>query len=175
MSQPAVISPFSRSADLEALERDLPVSCLIAATRKELSIHHAIRQAVFVEEQEFFKGTDQDEHDQAPATVRVLGLYGPVAVGAVRLYPLDEPGVWKGDRLAVLPAFRRRGLGAPLVRFAVWIAGERGGNLMVAQIQPQNVVFFERLGWYRVGDPAEFVGRPHQKMAIDLRTARSSS
>ena len=40
---------------------------------------------------------------------------------------------------------------------------------MVAHIQPQNVPFFERLGWHPVGDPMPFVGRPHQRMAIDLR------
>jgi hypothetical protein len=31
------------------------------------------------------------------------------------------------------------------------------------------VAFFERLGWYRVGDPALYVGRLHQQMAVDLQ------
>jgi len=31
------------------------------------------------------------------------------------------------------------------------------------------VAFFERLGWYRVGDPAPYVGRLHQQMAVDLQ------
>jgi hypothetical protein len=39
----------------------------------------------------------------------------------------------------------------------------------VAQIQPANVAFFERLGWHRVGDPAPYVGRLHQQMAVDLQ------
>jgi hypothetical protein len=40
---------------------------------------------------------------------------------------------------------------------------------MIAHIQPSNVNFFERLGWERVGEPMEYVGHPHQVMAIDLR------
>jgi putative N-acetyltransferase (TIGR04045 family) len=173
MARVAVISPFSAPAEAaEALARSLDISCLAAAGPDQVAIHHEIRRRVFVEEQAFFEGSDRDDHDEDPATIRVLGLVGPVAGGAVRLYPLDEEGEWKGDRLAVLPEFRKHGLGAPLVRFAVRTAGELGGRRMVAHIQPPNVLFFERLGWYRLGEPADYVGHLHQKMAIDLRPAR---
>lgn len=100
----------------------------------------------------------------------MLSLWGPVAGGAVRLYPLDDEGLWKGDRLAVLDPFRRRRLGAPLVRFAVKTAGERGGHRMLAHVQVPNVPFFVRLGWEPVGEPEEYVGHLHQLMAIDLRS-----
>ena len=102
----------------------------------------------------------------------MLSLWGPVAGGAVRLYPLDDEGLWKGDRLAVLDPFRRRRLGGPLVRFAVKTAGERSGHRMLAHVQVPNVPFFERLGWHTVGEPEEFVGHLHQLMAIELRPAR---
>jgi ribosomal protein S18 acetylase RimI-like enzyme len=75
-------------------------------------------------------------------------------------------------RLAVLPAFRRQGLGAPLVRFAVASAGNLGGRVMVAHVQMPNVAFFERLGWRPEGQPVEYVGRAHQLMAIDLAPSR---
>jgi len=39
---------------------------------------------------------------------------------------------------------------------------------MRAHIQVANVRFFRRLGWSAVGDPADYLGRPHQDMAIDL-------
>ncbi|HEX2236639.1 MAG TPA: MSMEG_0567/Sll0786 family nitrogen starvation N-acetyltransferase, partial [Actinomycetota bacterium] len=118
--------------------------------------------------QGFFDDTDLDERDDDGATTHAIGLCGGVAGGAVRFYPLDEPGLWKGDRLAVLPAFRRYGLGKPLVRFAVRRAGELGGRVMVATVQVRNVSFFEHLGWRRTGAPAEYLGHPHQGMAIDL-------
>lgn len=143
--------------------------CRVVADEDERNLHMAIRHAVFVEEQGLFVGSDRDEHDQDPATLQVLGYWAGEAAGAVRLYPLAEPGRWKGDRLAVLSRFRKHGIGAPLVRFAVGTASRLGGSVMLAQIQPSNVDFFERLGWYPVGDPAPYVGRLHQRMAIGLQ------
>lgn len=175
MTAVSVISPFSQSAERQGLTRDLPLSCRTAATPEEVAIHFAIREAVFVKEQGFFDGSDRDARDEDPSTIHVLALCGQVAGGAVRLYPLQEPGLWKGDRLAVLPAFRPLGLGAPLVRYAVRTAGEAGGRLMSAHIQPQNVAFFERLGWHRVGEPGPFAGRAHQQMAVELGAPDSGS
>ena len=173
MAQVAVISPFSAPAEaVQALAGRHEVTCLAATGPDQVAIHHEIRRRVFVEEQAFFEGSDRDDHDQDPATIRVLGLYGPVAGGAVRLYPLADEGEWKGDRLAVLPEFRKHGLGAPLVRFAVGTAGKLGGRRMIAHIQPPNVHFFERLGWERIGEPMDYVGHLHQQMAIDLTPAR---
>ena len=161
-----VVSPFFRAEPLDVPPPGAAVSCRLVETEPERALHFAIRHAVFVEEQGFFAGSDRDEHDAQAA--HVLGFVGGVAVGAVRLYELDGAGLWKGDRLAVLGAFRRHGVGAPLVRFAVRTAGERGGHTMIAYIQPQNVPFFERLGWRRVGDVVDYVGRPHQQMEIGL-------
>jgi putative N-acetyltransferase (TIGR04045 family) len=173
MAQVAVISPFSVPAEASrALAGRLEIGCRAASSPDEAAIHHEIRRRVFVEEQGFFEGSDRDAHDEQPATIKVLGLVGPVAGGAVRLYPLDDQGEWKGDRLAVLPEFRKHGLGAPLVRFAVRSAGDLGGRRMIAYIQPPNVHFFERLGWEPLGEPADYVGHLHQQMAIDLTTGR---
>lgn len=164
-------------ADGDGPNGSAPLCCLAARTPEEVAIHLAIRHAVFVEEQGFFESTDRDAHDDAPSTIQVLGLSGQVAGGAVRLYEQEGmgEGVWKGDRLAVLPAFRRRGLGAPLVRFAVATAGNLGGRLMIAHVQLSNVVFFEHLGWRPEGEPVEYVGRMHQRMAIDLSPAPAGS
>ncbi|HLI55925.1 MAG TPA: MSMEG_0567/Sll0786 family nitrogen starvation N-acetyltransferase [Actinomycetota bacterium] len=167
----AVRSPFA-SPDLvsEAVRVGQPIECRAAASAEELALHHEIRHQVFVTEQQFFAATDRDEHDDDPGTVHILGLCGQVAAGAVRLYPLEEPGWWKGDRLAVLPAFRSHGLGGPLVRFAVETAGRAGGSRMMAHIQPANVRFFEHLGWQCVGEPVDYVGQLHQLMEIGLRS-----
>jgi putative N-acetyltransferase (TIGR04045 family) len=131
---------------------------------------------VFVCEQRLFRapgsghGDDRDGHDADPATIHVIGLAGDDIRGTVRLYPLAEPGLWQGDRLAVLPGSRHLGLGAPLVRFATAEAARRGGDRMDAHIQPGNVPFFEWLGWQRVGALAPYAGIPHQRMMIDLTT-----
>lgn len=144
-------------------------ACRPAEGSAELATHHRIRHAVFVVEQGLFPLDDRDGHDAAGATIHVLGLDGGVPAGTVRLYPLGDQ-IWKGDRLAVLPEHRHSGgLGAALVRYAVATAGALGGSRMVAQIQPGNVRFFRALGWTAVGDPADYLGVPHQQMSIALR------
>ena len=144
------------------------ILCGAVAGPDDAAIHHRIRHEVFVEEQGVFAGSDRDAHDDFAATIKVLAWAGGVPGGAVRLYPL-EPGIWQGDRLAVLPAFRAWNLGGPLVRFAVDTAAALGGAEMVAHVQTANVRFFERLGWCRRGEPEIYVGLPHQLMSIDLR------
>jgi putative N-acetyltransferase (TIGR04045 family) len=142
--------------------------CRLAAVPAELDAHFAVRRRVFVEDQALFERDDRDERDDRPATLHAVADVDGAIAGAVRLYPLDPTGLWKGDRLAVLPEARVHRLGGLLVEFAVRTAGERGGHRMVAQIQPPNVRFFEHLGWHADGEPAEYHGVMHQPMAIPL-------
>jgi putative N-acetyltransferase (TIGR04045 family) len=143
--------------------------CREARTREELAEHFRVRHEVFVVEQSVFVGSDRDEHDEAGSAIHLVGYCNGIIAGSVRLYELDRStGIWQGDRLAVLPPYRVGGLGAPLVRCAVAIAGARGGRTMVAHIQPPNVTFFTRLGWSSEGEPEIYVGLPHQRMRISL-------
>jgi putative N-acetyltransferase (TIGR04045 family) len=153
---------------LSSSPRATSASCRLARGPDELAAHYAVRRRVFVEDQALFEGSDEDERDGLPGTLHVVGLSDGEVVGAVRLYPLDDAGLWKGDRLGVLPHARVRHLGALLVRFAVATAGARGGHTMVAQIQLPNVRFFEHLGWSADGLPAPYHGVMHQPMAIPL-------
>jgi putative N-acetyltransferase (TIGR04045 family) len=145
------------------------IVCLEARDDELRAMHHRIRHAVFVEEQAIFPDSDIDEHDTRDDVIRVLALKNGLPVGAVRLYPVDEPsGLWKGDRLAVLADRRAGGAGAPLVRFAVAYAGAHGGRRMIAHIQMRNVPFFERLGWAAYYDAENYLGLTHQPMDIAL-------
>jgi putative N-acetyltransferase (TIGR04045 family) len=143
--------------------------CQVADVDWMVSEHHRVRHEVFVREQHLFQGSDRDGHDDDPATIKVVATHDGMVGGAVRLYALDAAGRWQGDRLAVLATYRRHGLGAPLVRFAVATAGGLGGSVMTAHIQVSNVRFFEHLGWQVDGDEEIYVGVPHVPMAIDLR------
>jgi putative N-acetyltransferase (TIGR04045 family) len=153
--------------------RGAPLDVRVARTGEDLAAHHAIRRAVFVEEQGIFEDDDRDAWDDG--AVKVVAVCGGRVVGAVRLYPLDEAGLWKGDRLAVLRDARRLHVGAPLVRFAVRTAGERGGTRMVARIQARNVAFFRHLGWTSMGSPRDYRGASHQDMTIPLRAAEQEA
>lgn len=145
------------------------VVCRSTATPGDLEQHFAIRYRVFVEEQGIFTQSDRDETDALEDTIHVVGYANEIPAGVVRLFPLDPAeGLWQGDRLAVLDGHRTQGLGAPLVRYAVALAGCLGGTSMVAHVQVANVKFFTHLGWSPQGDVELYIGRPHQQMLIDL-------
>ena len=162
MSVSSSASPSAPSASAPS------VDCREVSSPAELEIHLRLRERVFVDEQGIFAITDRDDRDADPATIHVLALCDGEVAGTVRLYPLDEEGIWCGDRLAVLPAHRARHVAEPLVRYAVRRSGELGGRLMRAHVQVANVRFFRRLGWTSLGGPADYLGRPHQDMVIEL-------
>jgi putative N-acetyltransferase (TIGR04045 family) len=148
---------------------DARTICRIVTSSADIAEHHRIRAEVFVTEQKLFAEDDRDSFDDLDSTLKVVAFRGHDPAGTVRLFPLDKHGErWQGDRLAVLAPFRRFTLGIPLVRFAVATAGERGGSVMIAHIQPANVAFFEHLGWRCDGAIETYVGVPHQPMCIDL-------
>jgi putative N-acetyltransferase (TIGR04045 family) len=141
----------------------------LARTLDEHAGHFRVRHEVFVEEQGLFAGTDRDRWDET--ALHAIAVAGGEVVGAVRLYPLDEAGLWQGDRLSVSATARKLRTGGPLVRFAVKTAGELGGHLMIARIQEPIVPLFRFLGWERVGGLIDYRGLPHQRMTIPLSGA----
>ena len=165
----ALASPFDRSIDLEFLSRGgSDLVCRPTTSEAERAICAQLRHEVFVVEQSIFDVTDGDTRDFDSATVHLVADLGGVAGGTVRIYPLDEAGLWKGDRLAVARPFRKMILGKQLVQTAVRTAGGLGGREMVATVQIPNIPFFERLGWRSEGAPSTEYELPHQKMRIVL-------
>lgn len=161
------------SSSLSAPRTSPALAVRVARAGDDLAEHHEIRHRVFVEAQQVFAGDDRDARDDEPHTLHVVGLVDGLVGGAVRLYPTDDRGRWKGDRLAVLAEYRLCRLGAVLVDFAVHTAAERGGQTMDAHIQPANVAFFRQLGWEPAGPSVVFHGLVHQPMSIDLRQPQS--
>ncbi len=147
------------------------ISVWDAKKAEDLAAHYGIRHEVFVNEQGILTFTDVDSWDEQPGVVHVLAAQGRHCAGSVRLYPLDDEGRWKGDRLAVLKRQRTAVVGAQLVRFATASAAARGGKVMEASVQLANVTFFRRLGWTCDGAEKLFFGLPHQPMLFDLTAA----
>jgi len=143
----------------------------LAETESERAGHFAARQAIFVDEQGMFHGTDVDEYDGDPRTIHIVavGAAGGAVVGAVRCYPAGDD-VWYGGRLAVLAEYRRHpaAIGPNLCRLAEASVIQRGCRRFLAYIQMQNVRFFNRLNWAAVGEPEDYHGQPHQLMAASM-------
>ncbi|WP_047465414.1 MSMEG_0567/Sll0786 family nitrogen starvation N-acetyltransferase [Rhizobium rhizogenes] len=131
---------------------------------------HALRRAVFCEEQGIFEGDDRDAIDDHAIPIVALSMMGVAAdrlVGTVRIHQ-PEPGIWWGSRLAVHEDFRKIGaLGATLIKLAVSSANAMGCHTFLANVQAQNGLLFRRLHW-EVIEEFEIYGRPHLRMKADL-------
>jgi putative N-acetyltransferase (TIGR04045 family) len=154
----------------DATRQAIPgVTCRRVTSAAERAEHYAIRHRIFVDEQAIFPESDVDARDRDGSAIALIASCDGMVAGTVRLFVLDEAaGIWQGDRLAVLSAYRLRGVGGPLVNGAVATAAAVGGTAMTAHIQPKNVRFFQRLGWANHGGREIYAGLVHQPMRIEL-------
>ena len=136
-------------------------------TPREIAAAMAIRRDVFVVEQGLFSDTDADEHDAV--SIHIIAKTDDTVAGTVRVYPVNDNGDWVGGRLAVHQRFRTSHVGAGLVEEAVHLVKRQGCRRFTAHIQEQNVGFFEKIGWRRVGPLTDYLGHPHQLMQADLK------
>lgn len=77
-----------------------------------------------------------------------LAWLGDTLAASAR-YRLDADALYVG-RVAVLPGFRRRGVGAALMRYMETVAREQRRALLRVSVRmqlPQNIGFYERLGY----------------------------
>jgi putative N-acetyltransferase (TIGR04045 family) len=147
------------------MERSL--TCRAAMSPGELQAYYGIRKRFFVDAQGLFPETDVEPIDHDPRTIHIVALCEPAGgvIGTVRCYPGPD-GIWFGGRLAVVDEYRasRLTVGKALVRKAEQLVAQQGVKTFVGYIQMPTVRFFEHLDWVKVGEPVDYVGKPHQLM-----------
>ncbi len=116
-----------------------------------------IRFRVFVEEQGVPLEIELDEHDAA--SLHALAFEGETPVATGRLLPDGHIG-----RMAVLAAWRGRGIGALLLKSLVEKARERGDAQVALSAQVHAVRFYRRHGFVEEGGQYVEAGIPHQAM-----------
>ena len=132
----------------------------IADWQRDVSALRAIRESVFVAEQQVpieleWDGLDQDcVHAIAYTKDR-----SPIGTG--RLLPDGHIG-----RLAVLAAWRSRGAGGALLSKLVAIARARGDKKVGLNAQTHAISFYEHFGFVAEGDEFDDAGIPHRHMSL---------
>jgi len=116
-----------------------------------------IRFTVFVEEQGVPPELEMDDHDRA--CLHALAYDGARVVGTGRLLPDGHIG-----RMAVLKAWRGRGVGRAMLRRLVEAARERGDREVMLSSQVHALGFYEAEGFEPEGPVYEEAGIPHQAM-----------
>lgn len=122
----------------------------------------AIRMRVFVKEQRVPAEIELDRDDQR-ATHFLATLDGK-AVGTARL--VFKHGKAKIGRMAVLKSYRRRGIGAQLLKRAVAAAKKLPARQIYLNAQVAVLAFYERQDFRAVGAVFDEAGIAHRKMVL---------
>jgi predicted GNAT family N-acyltransferase len=124
-----------------------------------------IRRRVFIEEQNVPEEIEMDADDAH--AFHALALLDGVAIGCGRMLEHGD-GEVKIGRMAVLPEFRKTGVGAHILRFLVDRARTRGFHKAILHAQLTAEGFYLIEGFTAVGGVFDEAGIAHRKMERDL-------
>jgi predicted GNAT family N-acyltransferase len=127
---------------------------------------HAVRRAVFVEEQGVPAELELDGLDER-ASQFVAYDSGERPVGTARLRTPKE-GQGKPERVAVRDSHRGEGLGERLMAAVEAAAREQGCDRLVLHAQTTVEAFYEQLGYETASGVFEEAGIPHVRMEKEL-------
>jgi predicted GNAT family N-acyltransferase len=117
-----------------------------------------IRMQVFVGEQNVPAEEERDSYEET--ATHFLALWNCEPAGTARAI-VKAPGLIKIGRVAVLPPYRKYGIGAALMREA---QAEFPGASFTLDAQLQAIPFYEKLGYTAQGPIFDDAGIPHRLM-----------
>ncbi|MGE7090346.1 GNAT family N-acetyltransferase [Lysinibacillus sp. NPDC048646] len=132
----------------------------IITTELDLQTAFAIRRKVFIEEQQIPKDEEYDEFDALGAACEhILVYFNGQPIGTGRLRVVD--GYGKLERICILQAFRKYGLGKVIIQKLEEMTREKG--LMKSKLNAQVYAegFYEKYGYKRTGEEFMDGGIPH--------------
>ncbi|PPC94204.1 MAG: GNAT family N-acetyltransferase [Methylotenera sp.] len=121
----------------------------------------AIRQEVFVEEQEVDPAFEWDEIDAV--AVHLLAISGDQPVGCARIIDFKKIG-----RMAVVKPWRGCGVGQALLTKAVAICQAQGTPVVKLTAQTHAISFYEQAGFEATSGIYQDANIPHVDMQLQL-------
>ncbi|WP_448571979.1 GNAT family N-acetyltransferase [Trichothermofontia sp.] len=133
----------------------------IWADHPDLAHAIAIRQQVFQQEQGVDAALELDGLDHTAQ--HVLAWVAGTAVGTARIRPLDQRTV-KLERLAVIPAYRGRGIALQMMAQILQHLDHTGVETVMLHAQSYVQNLYRKFDFEPIGLPFEEAGIPHLKM-----------
>jgi predicted GNAT family N-acyltransferase len=132
------------------------------STIAELVQALAVRIRVFVKEQRVPAEIELDTDDRR--AIHFLATTSGKAVGTARL--VMKHGAAKVGRMAVMKSYRRKGVGAQLLKHAVASARKLRAETIYLNAQVAVIGFYERMGFRAVGRVFNEAGIAHRRMIL---------
>ena len=142
-----------------------PLEILIQPWQEASTDAYLIRQKVFIQEQGVPEDMELDERD--PTSKHALAYEGSLCVGTGRLVTLDSHHAQIG-RMAVLSAYRNRGVGKAILSHLIALAREDGVLTLTLHSQVSAISFYVKLGFIAQGPIYDEAGIPHRNMMLLL-------
>jgi predicted GNAT family N-acyltransferase len=133
-----------------------------AAAKPEIQ---SIRQVVFQQEQGVDPALDFDGLDDSATHILVYADHQPVATARIR--QLSDRTL-KLERMAVLAAYRGKGIGQQMVQLAIAEGDRQQAPQVKLNAQIQAKAFYEKLGFSAYGEVFEDAGILHVEMRLEM-------
>ena len=143
---------------------DLTFKFLDKPSDKELEEVRKVRIKVFVDEQGFELGNENDKHDSSCWHIEV-SLKGNV-IGTSRMVFHDD--AYFMGRVAILKEHRGKGYGREMFNQMVEESKRRGYSKIKVESQMHVVEMYEKYGFDREGPVFIIEGAEHQRMCLNL-------
>ncbi|WP_410218727.1 GNAT family N-acetyltransferase [Paracoccus sp. (in: a-proteobacteria)] len=139
---------------------------MIIQETTDLAACHALRRAVFIEEQGVSEAEEMDDLDNQ--AIHLLARDDDRPLATARILIKDRTG--KIGRVCVLPQARGTGLGARLMQAALDVLRRRD-DIDQARLGSQThaIGFYEKLGFVAEGPVYDDAGIPHRDMVLNLK------
>ena len=126
---------------------------------------YAIRRRVFIEEQHVPEEIEMDADDTH--AFHALATLDTVPIGCGRMVRHGDAEV-KIGRMAVLPEYRKSGVGARILLFLIERARSQGSRKAILHAQLTAEGFYLKQGFKPVGGVFDEAGIAHRKMEREL-------
>lgn len=125
------------------------------------TVLRAIREAVFIIEQQVPRELEWDDQDETALHVLAIDRGGN-GIGTGRITDSGQIG-----RMAVLSDWRNQGIGSALLTQLIALAHTHGKSRLFLNAQQRAIPFYLRHGFHPVGGIFMEAGIPHQRMEQD--------
>jgi predicted GNAT family N-acyltransferase len=128
---------------------------------------HAVRRAVFIDEQGVPEDVEMDDHDDEATHFVIYDTDAEHSVATARVRFVDDDTA-KAERVAVHSNYRGEGLGTWLMDLVEDEARSEGCSRVDLHAQTTVAEFYRTLGYQKVSDEFEQAGIPHVEMVKEL-------